>query len=144
MKRPCSARASSPRPKTNSTPASRPMESPSISPRTQRGISRRHRRLTLRKGTLDNSRSSFILGQYVDYDPFITETARNFYIRLAPSTGQAKNGLGHLDGEKTASGAWSEPKTWAHPSTQRERVLPFGRHDGTLYYSTIREGGKGS
>lgn len=83
-------------------------------------------------------------GQYSDADPFITPDGSRFYfISNRPVTGKSKPDLDIWVMEKTAAG-WSEPKNVGAPiNSSGSEWFPSVASNGTIYFGSDREGGKG-
>lgn len=83
-------------------------------------------------------------GQYSDADPFITSDGSRFYfISNRPVAGKAKPDLDIWVMEKTAAG-WSEPKNVGSPiNSPGSEWYPTVAANGTIYFGSDREGGKG-
>ena len=83
-------------------------------------------------------------GQYSDADPFITSDGSRFYfISNRPVVGKSKPDLDIWVMEKTASG-WSEPKNVGAPiNSSGSEWYPTVAANGTIYFGSDREGGKG-
>src|SRR5215204_4408278 len=83
-------------------------------------------------------------GQYSDADPFITPDGSRFYfISNRPAAGKSKPDLDVWVMEKTAAG-WGEPKNLGAPiNSPGSEWYPTVAADGTLYFGSDREGGKG-
>lgn len=83
-------------------------------------------------------------GQYSDADPFITaDGSRLFFISRRPVPGKEKPELDIWVAKRTATG-WSEPENVGAPinSTGNE-WYPTVAANGTIYFGSDREGGKG-
>jgi len=83
-------------------------------------------------------------GQYADADPFITADGSRFYfISNRPVPGKSKPDLDIWVMEKTATG-WSEPKNVGPPiNSAGSEWYPTLAANGTMYFGSDREGGKG-
>jgi Tol biopolymer transport system component len=83
-------------------------------------------------------------GQYSDADPFITSDGLRFYfISNRPVAGKSKPDLDIWVMEKTAAG-WSEPKNVGAPiNSSGSEWYPTVAANGTIYFGSDREGGKG-
>ncbi len=84
-------------------------------------------------------------GQWSDADPFITEDgAKLYFISTRPQEGQSNRNLDIWVVEKTADG-WGKPRNLGVPinSSGREWYPTLARN-GTLYFGSDREGGKGA
>ena len=83
-------------------------------------------------------------GRYSDADPFITADGSRFYfISNRPAAGKAKPDLDIWVMEKTAAG-WSEPKNAGAPiNSPGTEWYPTVAANGTIYFGSDREGGKG-
>lgn len=89
-----------------------------------------------------------ISGQYRDADPFITKDGSQFYFisdrpNTDPARKQEKRSLDIWVMERTAKG-WSEPRNLGSPvNSSGDEWYPTIASDGTLYFGSDREGGKG-
>lgn len=83
-------------------------------------------------------------GQYSDADPFITSDGSRFYfISNRPVVGKSKPDLDIWVMEKTVAG-WSEPKNVGAPvNSIGSEWYPTVAANGTIYFGSDREGGKG-
>lgn len=83
-------------------------------------------------------------GQYSDADPFITsDGSRLYFISNRPVPGKAKPDLDIWMVEKTSTG-WSEPKNLGAPiNSPGNEWYPTIAANGTIYFGSDREGGKG-
>ena len=83
-------------------------------------------------------------GQYSDADPFITSDGSRFYfISNRPVVGKSTPDLDIWVMEKTAAG-WSEPKNVGAPiNSSGSEWYPTAAANGTIYFGSDREGGKG-
>ncbi|HKP35697.1 MAG TPA: hypothetical protein VJT71_02475 [Pyrinomonadaceae bacterium] len=83
-------------------------------------------------------------GQYSDADPFITADGSRFYfISTRPVEGKSKPDLDIWVMEKTSAG-WSEPKNLGAPvNSAGSEWYPTVAANGTIYFGSDREGGKG-
>jgi hypothetical protein len=83
-------------------------------------------------------------GQYTDYDPFIVKDgSKLFFISNRPLKGSSRD-YNILVVDKTPNG-WSEPRDIGPPiNTSNDEFFPWITDDGTMYFSALREGGKGS
>ena len=83
-------------------------------------------------------------GQYSDADPFITsDGSRLYFISNRPVPGKAKPDLDIWMVEKTNNG-WSEPKNPGAPiNSPGNEWYPTIAANGTIYFGSDREGGKG-
>jgi Tol biopolymer transport system component len=83
-------------------------------------------------------------GQYADADPFITADGSRFYfISSRPVPGKSKPDLDIWVMEKSAAG-WSEPKNAGAPiNSSGSEWYPTLAANGTMYFGSDREGGKG-
>lgn len=84
-------------------------------------------------------------GRYSDADPFITADGSRFYfISRRPAPGKQGQDTDIWMMDKTPSG-WSEPKNLGPPvNTEGDEWYPTLSRDGTLYFGSDREGGKGA
>ncbi len=83
-------------------------------------------------------------GQYSDADPFITADGRHLYfISNRPVAGKEKPDLDIWVIEKT-NGGWGEPKNLGAPvNSAGAEWYPTIAGNGTIYFGSDREGGKG-
>ena len=83
-------------------------------------------------------------GQYSDADPFITaDGSRLYFISNRPVPGKTKPDLDIWLTEKSNNG-WSEPKNVGAPiSSPGNEWYPTIAANGTIYFGSDREGGKG-
>ncbi len=83
-------------------------------------------------------------GQYSDADPFITpDGSRLYFISNRPAPGKGETDLDIWMVKRTESG-WSEPEHLEAPvSSNRNEWFPTATSDGTIYFGSEREGGKG-
>src|SRR5262249_26593167 len=84
-------------------------------------------------------------GQYSDFDPIVSPDGKKLYFcSNRPVDGQPRQDFDIWMVEKTATGAWSAPKHLDAPiNTKSQESYPSVTADGTLYFSSNREGGKG-
>lgn len=84
-------------------------------------------------------------GQYSDADPFITpDGSRMFFISNRPVDGKPKEDLDIWVVERKEGGGWGEPRHLGPPvSSPGNEWFPTLAADGTLYFGSNREGGKG-
>ena len=83
-------------------------------------------------------------GQHSDADPFITQDGSQLYfISNRPVAGKTKPDLDIWVMERTASG-WSEPKNVGAPvNSGASEWYPTVASNGTIYFGSDRDGGKG-
>jgi len=83
-------------------------------------------------------------GQYSDADPFITTDGSRFYfISNRPVSGKSTPDLDIWMLEKTGAG-WSEPKNLGAPiNSPGNEWYPTIAANGTIYFGSDRQGGKG-
>jgi Tol biopolymer transport system component len=83
-------------------------------------------------------------GQYSDADPFITaDGSRLYFISNRPVPGKANRDLDIWMVEKTGSG-WGPPKNIGAPvNSPGNEWYPVITQNGTMYFGSDREGGKG-
>ena len=83
-------------------------------------------------------------GQYSDADPCVTADGSRFYfISNRPVVGKSKPDLDIWVMDKTATG-WSEPKNIGVPiNSSGNEWYPTVASNGTVYFGSDREGGKG-
>lgn len=85
-----------------------------------------------------------ISGQYRDADPFITKDGSRFYFISDRPNGDQKRSLDIWVMEKTGKD-WSAPRNLGPPvNSSGDEWYPTVAADGTLYFGSGREGGKGS
>ena len=84
-------------------------------------------------------------GQYSDADPFITpDGSRLYFISNRPAAGKSKPDLDIWVMERTAAGGWGEPKNLGPPvNSPGNEWYPTVSANGTIYFGSDREGGKG-
>lgn len=86
-------------------------------------------------------------GQYSDFDPFISPDGRSlFFCSNRPADAQRKSDFDIWVVDKTATGphSWGAPKRLEAPiNTPSQEFYPSVAANGTLYFSSNREGGKG-
>jgi hypothetical protein len=91
--------------------------------------------------------ASFSGTKYTDYDPFISpDGLRLFFISTRPNGDQPKqpNDYDIWVVDRQGNG-WSEPHNLGAPvNTERPEYYPSVARNGTLYFSSNREGGQGS
>jgi len=85
-------------------------------------------------------------GRYTDYDPFVTvDGSKLFFISTRPS-GEQPKAPGDFDiwvVERQGT-SWGEPRNLGGPvNSERPEYYPSVARDGTLYFSTQREGSGG-
>jgi uncharacterized repeat protein (TIGR03803 family) len=83
-------------------------------------------------------------GQYSDFDPFISpDGSKLYFCSTRPVDGKPKRDFDIWVVEKGKNG-WSAPRRLEAPiNTQAAEFYPSVTADGTLYFSTSREGEKG-
>jgi Tol biopolymer transport system component len=84
-------------------------------------------------------------GRYSDYDPFFApDGSRLFFISNRPVSGTARRRDFDIWVVERAGGGWGEPRDLGAPvDTDRNEYYPSVAADGTLYFSTDRQGGRG-
>jgi Tol biopolymer transport system component len=87
-------------------------------------------------------------GRYSDYDPFISPDGSHlFFISTRPvdsRESKPKKDYDIWEVEKTKTG-WGEPKNLGAPiNTDKDEFYPSVASDGTLYFSALKDAGKGS
>ncbi|MEW6730209.1 MAG: hypothetical protein AB1489_02615 [Acidobacteriota bacterium] len=85
-------------------------------------------------------------GQYSDFDPYFSiDGTKLFFISNRPLEGNIpKQDYDIWVIEKTKEG-WSTPRNLGAPvNSEKDEFYPAIAADGTLYFSTVRQGGKGS
>jgi hypothetical protein len=88
-------------------------------------------------------------GQYFDKEPFITpDGARLFFSSRRPETGTTPKPARDFDlwyVERTDGGGWSAPRhLGAEVNSPNYENYPAVAADGTLYFSSVRAGGRGA
>ena len=85
-------------------------------------------------------------GTYRDADPYVTaDGKRLFFISDRPVDGQPKADMDIWVMERTASGAWGEPRNLGAPvNSSGSEWLPRPAANGTLYFGSDRPGGAGA
>jgi Tol biopolymer transport system component len=83
-------------------------------------------------------------GQHRDSDPFISPAGKQlFFISDRPANGGPRGNFDIWVMDKTATG-WSEPRNLGDPvNTPAVEYYPSVAADGTLYFCSDRQGGKG-
>lgn len=83
-------------------------------------------------------------GQYRDADPFITpDGSKLYFISDRPAAGKAQRDLDIWVIERSGAG-WGEPKNLGAPvNSTGDEWFPTMTTDGTLYFGSDREGGRG-
>ncbi|MGH9908251.1 MAG: hypothetical protein ACRD8U_22020, partial [Pyrinomonadaceae bacterium] len=96
------------------------------------------------KGRWQTPETAPFSGQYSDADPFITsDGSRLYFISNRPAPGKTKPDLDIWVMERTATG-WSEPKNVGAPiNSSGNEWYPTIAANGTIYFGSDREGGKG-
>lgn len=84
-------------------------------------------------------------GKYVDVDPYLSQDgSQMFFISKRPNPGDSDDDY-DIYVVNRANDEWSEPVRLGAPiNTDRPEYYPAVSNNGTLYLSTIREGGEGS
>ena len=100
---------------------------------------------TLKGNRWSEPRVAEFSGQYSDFDPFISpDGSQLFFSSNRPAPGKTKNDFDIWVVKKTATG-WSTPENLGPDiNTESQEFYPSVSKDGTLYFSSNREGGKGS
>jgi Tol biopolymer transport system component len=84
-------------------------------------------------------------GQYGDFDPFISpDGSQLFFSSNRPVPGKAKPDFDIWMVKKTAAGWSTAVNLGADVNTESQEYYPSVSKTGTLYFSSNREGGKGS
>ena len=96
------------------------------------------------KGKWSTPEVATFSGQYSDADPFITRDGSRFYfISNRPVAEKTKPDLDIWVMEKTATG-WSDPRNVGAPvNSSVSEWYPTVAANGTIYFGSDREGGKG-
>lgn len=87
-------------------------------------------------------------GQYMDGDPFITPDNKHFYFisnrPLDPKENKPKDDLDIWVMDRQPNGEWGAPHNLVAPvNSPASEYYPRMASDGTLYFGSEREGGKG-
>lgn len=83
-------------------------------------------------------------GQYSDFDPFLSPDGSQLFFSSNRPAGKVKNDFDLWLVKKTAAG-WSTPASLGPDvNTESQEYYPSVSNNGTLYFSSNREGGKGS
>ena len=105
---------------------------------------------TILVSTLNGSRWSMprvaeFSGQYGDFDPFISpDGSQLFFSSNRPAPGKVKNDFDIWMVKKTAAGWSTAASLGPDINTESQEYYPSVSKTGTLYFSSNREGGKGS
>ena len=96
------------------------------------------------KGQWTTPETASFSGQYSDADPFITpDGSRLLFISNRPVAGKTTRDLDIWVAEKTTTG-WGEPKNIGAPiNSAGSEWFPTVAANGTIYFGSDREGGKG-
>jgi Tol biopolymer transport system component len=97
-----------------------------------------------RKGKWQMPEVASFSGQYLDYDPFVTaDGTKLFFSSDRPAPGKERGDFDIWYVEKTLDG-WSEPKNiGTSVNSPKDELYPSVARDGTLYFGSDRDGGKG-
>jgi len=100
---------------------------------------------TLKGDRWSTPRVAEFSGQYGDFDPFISpDGSQLFFSSNRPAPGKTKSDFDIWVVKKTGAG-WSTPANLgADINTESQEYYPSVSNAGTLYFSSNREGGKGS
>lgn len=84
-------------------------------------------------------------GRYNDYDPFFSADGRRmFFCSNRPIPGKDRRNFDIYLVDRTSMG-WSEPKNLGSPvNTDNDEFYPSVANDGTMIFSSNRQGGKGA
>ena len=84
-------------------------------------------------------------GQYSDFDPYFSADGKKlFFISNRPLQGKAPKADFDIWFVERAKTGWSAPENLGAPvNTEADEFFPAPSADGTLYFSTNRQGGKG-
>jgi Tol biopolymer transport system component len=98
----------------------------------------------LRGGKWSTPEVAEFSGQYSDFDPIISpDGSKLYFCSNRPVDGQPRQDFDIWVVEKTGTG-WSAPRHLDAPiNTSAQEYYPSVTADGTLYFSSTREGGKG-
>lgn len=100
---------------------------------------------TLNGGRWSTPRVAEFSGQYGDFDPFISpDGTQLFFSSNRPAPGKTKTDFDIWMVKKTGAG-WSSPTNLGPDiNTESQEYYPSVSKSGTLYFSSNRDGGKGS
>jgi Tol biopolymer transport system component len=84
-------------------------------------------------------------GQYVDSDPYLSpDGSKMYFISKRPNPGETSDDFDIYVTERTDN-EWSDPQRLEAPiNSDQPDYYPAITNNGTLYLSTVREGGEGS
>lgn len=101
---------------------------------------------TLRDGRWSTPRVAEFSGQYGDFDPFISpDGSQLFFSSNRPAPGKTKKNDFDIWMVQKAAAGWSSPTNLgADINTETQEYYPSVSKMGTLYFSSNRDGGKGS
>ena len=96
------------------------------------------------KGKWSKPRVLSFSGQFNDYDPALTKDGmRMFFCSNRPIPGKERRNFDLYVVERTEKG-WGEPQNLGAPvNTENDEFYPSVANDGTLIFSSNRQGGKG-
>lgn len=100
----------------------------------------------VRNGRVSSPQLASFSGQYSDYDPFVAPDGQRLYFISNRPKGAATWNPGDFDiyvVERTPNG-WSEPRNLGAPvNSDAPEYYPSIAADGSLYFSTTRQGSRG-
>jgi len=100
---------------------------------------------TLKGSRWSTPRVAEFSGQYGDFDPFISpDGSRLFFSSNRPAPGKDKNDFDIWMVTKTPTGWSTATNLGRDVNTESQEYYPSVSKSGTLYFSSNREGGKGS
>jgi Tol biopolymer transport system component len=99
---------------------------------------------TLKESRWSTPRVAEFSGQYSDFDPFISpDGSQLFFSSNRPAPGKVKKDFDIWMVKKTAAG-WTTAASLTDINTESQEFYSSVSNTGTLYFSSNREGGKGS
>jgi Tol biopolymer transport system component len=99
---------------------------------------------TLKESRWSTPRVAEFSGQYADFDPFISpDGSQLFFSSNRPAPGKVKKDFDIWMVKKTAAG-WTTAASLTDINTESQEFYSSVSNNGTLYFSSNREGGKGS
>ena len=98
----------------------------------------------LRNGKWSRPSTAPFSGHYSDADIVFTPDGRRaYFVSARPVNGQPRDDMEIWTVERTASGAWGEPRHVAELSSPTDEWFPTLTADGTIYFGSDRPGGVG-
>src|ERR1043165_7102967 len=100
---------------------------------------------TLKGSRWSTPRVAEFSGQYAGFDPFVSpDGSQLFFSSNRPAPGKVKNDFDIWVVKKTAAGWSTAASIGPDINTESQEFYPSVANNGTLYFSSNREGGKGS